>query len=51
MTTTKVIKGGIIINEKVQVIIQISLIIIMESKDISRLNVLTLIKRGRRLVT
>jgi len=47
---TKVIKGGTFLNEMIQVILKISHVIIMESKDISRLNVLTLTKRRRSLV-
>jgi len=44
---TKVIKGGTILNEMILVLLQISHVIIVESKDISRLIVLTLTKRRR----
>jgi len=48
---TKVIKGGAFLNKMIQVILLNSNVIIVESKDISRLNVLMLTKRMRRLVT
>jgi len=44
-------KGGTILNEMTQLILWISYVIIVESKVISRLNVLTLTKRKRSLVT
>jgi len=48
---TKVIKGGTILNKMIQVILLNSHVIIVESKDVSRLNVLMLTKRRRRLMT
>jgi len=48
---TKVIKGGTILNKLIQVILLNSHVIIVENKDISRLNVLMLTKRRRRLIT
>jgi len=48
---TKVIKGGIILNKMIQVILINSRFIIVESNDISRLNVLMLTKKRRRLMT
>jgi len=47
---TKVIKRGTFLNKMIQVILLNSYGIIVESKDISRLNVLMLTKRRRRLV-
>jgi len=47
---TKVIKGGTILNKMIQVILLNSHVIIVESNDISRLNVLILTKRRRRLM-
>jgi len=48
--STKVIKGGTFLNKMIQVILLNSHVIIVESKDISILNVLILTKRRRRLV-
>ena len=47
---TKVIKRGTILNKMIQVILLNSHVITLESKDISRLNVLMLTKRRRRLM-
>jgi len=43
---TKVIKRGTILNKTLQVILLVSLIIIVENKDISKLNVQTLRREG-----
>jgi len=48
---TKVIKGATFLNKIIQVILLNSHVIIVESKDISRLNALMLTKRRRSLVT
>ena len=48
---TKVIKIGTIMSEMIQVILLVSLIIIVENKDISKLSLQTLTKRRKRVVT
>ena len=48
---TKVIKGGTFLNKVIQEILHNSLVMIVDSKDISRLNVPILTKRKRRLMT